>query len=460
MAYPNTVYPLQQDTSEAALDIGIVGTGISGLAAAWLLSQRHRVTLYESEKRPGGHSHTVTVASQGEEIPVDTGFIVYNQDTYPNLTALFALLNVATQPTEMSFSVSLDGGALEYSGSGLSGLFAQRRNLMGFRFWSMLRDVRRFYANAPRDLDRLTDEMTLGTYLDRGAYGAAFRDHHLIPMGSAIWSASGSCMADYPAAAFIRFFHNHGLLRFRDRPQWRSVVGGSHRYVETLIAATKATLRLGMPVQKVMSDGDKVRVRDASGAMAEHDHVVIAAHADQALAMLAPAAEEERRLLGAFRYSRNETILHSDEGLMPRRRSAWAAWNHVGRRDAPGEAPTMVTYWMNRLQRLDTEQQLFVSLNPDREPEQVWHRQTYEHPIFDTGALAAQRALWDLQGRRRLWFCGAYFGAGFHEDGLQSGLAVAEQLGGVRRPWEVPDESGRIVLGPPASQSIRAELAA
>lgn len=451
---------MQQDTSEAPLDIAIVGTGISGLAAAWLLSQRHRVTLYESEKRPGGHSHTVSVTAAGEDVPVDTDFIVYNQSTYPNLTALFAHLGVATQPTDMSFAVSLDDGRLEYSGSSLNGLFAQRRNLMGLRFWSMLRDLRRFYVEAPRDLAAISDEMTLGEYLNRGGYGEAFRDDHLIPMGSAIWSASGRSMTDYPAAAFIRFFDNHGLLRFRDRPQWRSVVGGSRCYVEKLIAATKGTLRLGAPIQTVMSDGKRVRVRDESGETAEHDHVVIATHADQALAMLAPAVEEERRLLGRFRYSRNETFLHSDVRLMPRRRSAWAAWNHLGRRGSSDEAPTMVTYWMNRLQGLETDRQLFVSLNPQAEPDQVWHRQVYEHPIFDTDALSAQRALWSLQGRRRLWFCGAYFGAGFHEDGLQAGLAVAEQLGGVRRPWDVPEESGRIVLGDEPAAPREAELAA
>ncbi|MFD0987921.1 NAD(P)/FAD-dependent oxidoreductase [Methyloligella solikamskensis] len=449
-----------QDTSEAPLDIGVIGTGISGLAAAWLLSQRHRVTLYESERRPGGHSHTVTVDHNGAETPVDTGFIVYNEHTYPNLTALFRLLEVPTQPTEMSFSVSLDDGALEYSGSGLSGLFAQRRNLIGPRFWSMLRDLRRFYAEGPRDLDELPPEMPLGDYLDRGGYGEAFRDDHLIPMGSAIWSASGRSMADYPAASFIRFFHNHGLLRFRDRPQWRSVVGGSKVYVERLIAKSNATLRLGTPIARIMSDGASVQLEDETGAVVRHDHVVVAAHADQALGMLAPPSEEERRCLSAFRYSRNEAVLHSDPSAMPRRPAAWAAWNHIGRRNAAGDAPTMVTYWMNRLQQLDTRQPFFVSLNPEHEPDKVWHRQTFEHPIFDTSALNAQRALWSLQGRRRLWFCGAYFGAGFHEDGLQAGLAVAEQLGGLRRPWDVPDESGRIIVDPHHAETDRTELAA
>ncbi|WP_069095656.1 NAD(P)/FAD-dependent oxidoreductase [Methyloligella halotolerans] len=449
-----------QDTSEAPLDIGVVGTGISGLAAAWLLSSRHRVTLYDSDVRPGGHSHTVSVTHDDTDTPVDTGFIVYNQDTYPNLTALFALLNIETQPTEMSFSVSLDRGELEYSGSGLGGLFAQRRNLVDMRFWAMLRDLRRFYRTAPRDLPWLPLDMTLGDYLDRGGYGDAFRDDHLIPMGSAIWSASGGSMADYPAAAFIRFFDNHGLLRFRDRPEWRSVSGGSRTYVEKLIAETKATMRLGEAIGDIDTDGDRVRLRDASGAVAEHDHVVIATHADQALAMLARPTEEERRRLCAFRYSRNETILHSDPQAMPKRHSAWAAWNHIGTRDASDEAPTMVTYWMNRLQGLQTRQPFFVSLNPERMPDRIWHRQIYEHPIFDTAALESQRGLWSLQGRRRLWFCGAYFGAGFHEDGLQAGLAVAEQLGGMRRPWQVAAESGRIFFPEAPPDTATEELAA
>lgn len=441
------------------MDIGIVGSGISGLAAAWLLAKRHRVTLYDSEPRAGGHSHTVEVAQGDGQVAVDTGFIVYNETTYPNLTALFSLLEVPTRPADMSFSVSLDDGRLEYSGSSVWGLFAQRRNLVEPRFWSMLRDLRRFYGTAPRDLARLSDRTTLGDYLQDNGYGAAFRDDHLIPMGSAIWSASGRSMLDYPAAAFIRFFDNHGLLRLRNRPQWRSVTGGSRVYVKKLLAAIP-TLRLGTPIASVRSDGNGVRLRSAEGEIARHDHVVIAAHADQALAMLAPASEDERRLLGAFRYSRNEAILHSDPRLMPKRRGAWAAWNHRGGKDAACEAPTTVTYWMNPLQRLQTVQDYFVSLNPAQLPERVWHRQVYEHPIFDVETRNAQRALWSLQGRRRIWFCGAYFGAGFHEDGLQAGLAVAERLGGVRRPWQVPEESGRIFLDDAPAMVARTGLAA
>ncbi|MDP3257797.1 MAG: NAD(P)/FAD-dependent oxidoreductase [Bosea sp. (in: a-proteobacteria)] len=433
------------------LEIAVVGSGIAGLSAAWLLSQAHDVTLYEVAPRLGGHANTVDVRQTGgASVPVDTGFIVYNEATYPNFKALMAHLGVATKATEMSFAVSLDQGRLEYSGTSLSGLFAQRRNLLSPRFWSMLGDLRRFYAQATQDaLTQSAEHQSLGDYLDAGRYGVPFREDHLLPMAAAIWSAPCSEILSYPAAAFIRFHHNHGLLKLTHRPVWRTIVGGSRSYVEKLRAAFSGTVATRTAVRSLARTADGVALETAEGERRTFDHVVIAAHADQALAMLSDPSADEKALLGAFRYSRNRAVLHSDETLMPRRRSAWASWNHLGDRTTP-DAPCAVTYWMNRLQGLETEKPLFVTLNPPRDlaPGSVLRDEMYEHPIFDGPVLAAQARLWSLQGGRNTWFCGAHFGSGFHEDGLQAGLAVAEDLGGVRRPWNVAEESGRIVRTP------------
>ena len=422
----------------APMTIAVIGSGISGLSAAWLLSQRHRVTLFEADQRIGGHSHTVGVAGT----PVDTGFIVFNQQTYPNLTAMLRHLNVPSDETEMSFAVSLGGGAHEYSGSGLAGLFAQKRNLLRPRFWTMLHDLQRFYREAPRDLASLGDE-TLEHYLDRKGFGAAFREDHLYPMAAAIWSSPSLGIRDYPAAAFIAFCQNHALLQTGARPPWHTVRGGSQRYVAALLAAFKGTVRSGTPVRRITRSGHGVTVI-TDAASEQFDHVVIAAHADQALAMLDQPDEPERRLLSPFKYAINQAVLHSDPRLMPQRRKVWSAWNFLQGRDSAVEPA--VTYWMNRLQHLDTAAPMLVTLNPLTlpDPALVHWQGSYLHPLFDGAAVRAQRELWSLQGRRNTWFCGAYFGAGFHEDGLQAGLAVAEQLGGLSRPWQVAHPSGRI----------------
>jgi len=428
-----------------AMDVGVVGSGISGLAAAWLLAQRHRVTLIEADERIGGHSHTVDVGG----VSVDTGFIVYNEATYPNLTALFAHLDVSTHATDMSFAVSIDDGRLEYAGSRRGGLLAQKRNLLRPRFWSMLRDLLRFYRDAPRDIGGM-GEISLDAYLDQRGYGAAFREDHLYPMAAAIWSTPAIDIGRYPAAAFVRFCANHGLLRLRGRPLWRTVVGGSASYVVRMIDAIgRENVMAGCGVHSIARDAAGVEVLMNNGEHRRFDHVVLATHADHALGLLSDADEEECRLLGAFPYLRNEAVLHSDPMLMPRRRSSWASWNYLARR-TEANALLSVTYWMNALQPLGPDAPpLFVTLNPLSQPDAaLTHRRiVYEHPMFDAAAMAAQAELWSLQGRRRTWFAGAYFGAGFHEDGLQAGLAVAEQLGDVRRPWNVADESGRIALG-------------
>jgi len=432
--------------------IAVVGTGISGLSAAWLLSERHDVTVFERGTRAGGHSNTVLIEDNGSRVPIDTGFIVYNEKTYPNLTALFAYLGVPTARSEMSFSVSLDGGRFEYSSSGLAGLLAQKRNLVRPRFWAMLLDLMRFYREAPKDLDASdASGESLGAWLEARRYGKAFREDHLLPVAAAIWSAPLVDTLDYPAASFLRFFQNHGLLTLRNRPEWRTVVGGSRTYVARLTENLTERIRLGSGVAAIRRAAERIDLVDCRGQSHIFDDVVIAAHADDALAILDAPSDAERQHLGAFRYSRNNAVLHSDPTLMPRRRSTWSSWNHIG--NPSNMAPTSVTYWMNRLQSIPGETPYFVSLNPHRPPARIWHSETYDHPVIDAAAIAAQRALWSLQGHRNTWFCGSYFGAGFHEDGLQSGLAVAEALGGVRRPWSVPDESGRIFLGPGPSDT-------
>lgn len=424
-------------------DIAVIGTGIAGMSAAWLLSRAHRVTVYERAFRPGGHSNTISVPTRQGALPVDMGFIVYNEPAYPNLTALFAHLRVETRPSDMSFAVSMDAGAFEYAGSDLRGLLAQKRNLLRPRFWSMLADLWRFYRRAAAEVETLPPDASLADLLRAGGYGRAFVEDHLLPMAAAIWSAPVGRVGDQPAAGFIRFCANHGLLQLRDRPVWRTVAGGSAAYVERLTAEFRDRIRLGHPVRAIGRDMAGVTVRDAAGGVRRHDHVVIATHSDEALALLETPLPVEREILGALRYTPNDAVMHADPTLMPRRRQAWASWNYIG--GARG-APPCVTYWMNRLQGLPTDRQVFVTLNPHRQPDPatVIHRESYAHPVFDTAALAAQRRLWSLQGLQRTWYCGAYFGAGFHEDGLQAGLAVAEELGGVRRPWVVAEASGRI----------------
>ncbi|AWK89962.1 NAD(P)/FAD-dependent oxidoreductase [Azospirillum thermophilum] len=441
--------PSSAPSDGGPLEIAVIGSGISGLSAAWLLSKAHRVTLYEKEDRPGGHANTVEAAGSG---PVDTGFIVYNEPCYPNLVALFDHLGVATRATDMSFSASLDGGRVEYAGSTLGTLFAQKSNLLRPRFWRMLRDLLRFYREAPRLLsDPAADGLTLGQVLDRGGYSDAFVRDHLLPMAAAIWSSPVETMRDHPAAAFVRFCENHGLLKITGRPVWRTVEGGSRAYVSRILQDMGGALRLNTAVEAVTREPGRVLVRDRKGDVRSFDHVVLATHADQALALLDDPGSDETALLGAFAYERNIAILHGDASLMPRRRKTWSSWNYLSQRGEDGSDAVCVTYWMNRLQGfLPAERDLFVTLNPVRPPRDgsILRSFLYDHPIFGMGALAAQKRLWSLQGQRNTWFAGSYFGAGFHEDGLQAGLAAAEALGGVRRPWRVSDESGRIHIGP------------
>lgn len=431
--------------------VAIIGTGISGLSAAWMLRDTADITVYEQNAHVGGHTRTIDVETRDGVVPVDMGFIVYNEHTYPNLTALFEHLGVATQTTDMSLAVSLDGGRLEYAGGYLSQLFAQKRNLLRPRFWRMINDLVRFYRTAPNDLEALSASgMTLGAYLDEKRYGAAFQQDHLLPMAAAIWSMPATDVRGYPAHAFIRFQENHGLLKLTDRPLWRTVTGGSQAYVRNLTSSFRDRIRVDAGVRSIERTPRGVLVHTGAAEAEVYDQVVIAAHANQALAMLSAPTPAERRLLGAFRYTPNYAVLHSDDRFMPVRRRAWASWNYIGQTRKSVAENLTVTYWMNQLQALPTQEQLFVTLNPGEEVDaaKIHQAETFEHPVIDTAAINAQQELWSLQGEGGVWFCGAHFGAGFHEDGLQAGLAVAEAISGRKRPWRVANESGRIVVGP------------
>ncbi|MBS0242133.1 MAG: FAD-dependent oxidoreductase [Proteobacteria bacterium] len=435
--------------------IAVVGSGISGLSAAWLLSRRYDVTLFEAENRPGGHSNTVeALIPGGPAIPVDTGFIVYNTACYPNLIALFESLGVPTASTDMSFAVSLGGGSYEYSGSSLATLFGQPSNVLRPSHWRMLADTLRFFRETRvLDIDRLDPDLTLGVFLARAGYSEAFTARHILPMAAAIWSTPSRDVLDFPVAAFIRFFSNHGLLQVANRPEWRTVAGGSREYVKRILADFRGRIALGEPVRRISRSASGATLATASG---EHrfDACVIATHADEALSLLADPSREEQTLLGAFRYALNRAVLHTDATVMPRRKRLWSSWNYIG--DGKGRDATLaVTYWMNKLQPLGpAAPELFVTLNPPHEigGEHALKSFDYAHPMFDAAAMRAARDLWRLQGLRKTWFCGSYFGYGFHEDGIQSGLAAAESIGGVRRPWQVEGESSRIHLGPAAGR--------
>jgi len=423
--------------------VAVIGTGIAGNAAAWTLSKRYPVTVYDREFRPGGHSHTVSIDYQNVSISVDTGFIVYNQLNYPDLTALLDHLGVETIESCMSFSVTADAGAFEWKGGGnnwletAQGLFAQPRNLMSPSYLWMLRDILTFNQQSVEDYKagRLAG-LTLGDYFRRRHFAPRLLTDYLAPMGAAIWSAPAAEMLNFPAENFVAFFNNHRLLQY-DRPVWRTVKGGSRRYVEKLTAAFRDRMRLGCAVTSIERTAHGVVVHDNHGRSDTFDHVVIASHSDQALAMLADADADERAILGAIGYAPNTVYLHRDVRLMPKRRRAWASWNFLRwqRRDSMAN-DVAITYWMNQLQGIDEDKPLFVSLTPPFAPadELTFGKYTCEHPQYTRAAFAAQKRLADIQGRRHTWFCGAWTGYGFHEDGLRSGLAVGEALG-VFAPW-------------------------
>ena len=435
----STVTSTLQATSHPLPRVAIVGSGIAGLGAAWALKDHARVTLFEAGSHFGGHAHTVEATVGGITHPVDTGFLVLNRRTYPNLLALFAELDIALAESDMSFSVQRPlpgGGRLEWSGATLDTVFAQRGNLLRPRFWRMLRDILRFNRDAtalalhgrgPED-----DPRSVGDFLRDGSYSEAFVHGYFLPMVACIWSCPTAQMLDFPVATMVRFCHNHGLLQVDDRPQWLTVRGGSRRYVERIVSRLDDA-RLATPVRRVKRHDVGVEV-DTDAGTEWFDQVILACHSDQALALLADPGDAERRVLGAIRYQSNRAVLHTDSSLLPARRKAWAAWNFESRvaaddLSAHADRPAVcLHYLLNKLQPVPFERPVIVSMNPLREPDAVTvlREIAYAHPVFDAAAIAAQAQLPQLQGQRRTFYCGAWCGYGFHEDGLKAGRAAAD----------------------------------
>ena len=421
------------------MKVAIVGSGISGLAVAHALQGRAELTLYEAGDYFGGHTHTVDVTlptAQGDTTwGVDTGFLVFNERTYPNLIRLFGELDVPTAKTDMSFSVQAGdraGGRIEWNGATLGTVFAQRRNLFNWRFLRMLREVLRFNRLATELAESGADaqlQLPLGIWLEQQRFSAEFRDWYFLPMMACIWSCPTAQMLEFPVATMVRFCHNHGLIQVNGRPQWWTVAGGARRYVQKIVEHI-ADKRLATPVRAIERDAQGVTLYSAAGAE-RYDQVVLATHSDQALALLRHPSTQEQRLLGAIRYQPNRAVLHTDSSVLPRSRRAWAAWNYErATRTDQEHSRVCLHYLLNQLQPLPFEQPVVVTLNPLREiaPEHVLGDYDYAHPVFDLGAIAAQKDLPRIQGQQRTWYCGAWTGYGFHEDGLKSGLAVAEQL--------------------------------
>lgn len=408
--------------------IAVVGSGIAGLSAAWLLSRAHEVTLFEAAQRLGGHTHTHAVEQGGRGYAVDSGFIVFNTENYPLLTRLFAELAVATQPTTMSFAVRNEASGLEYNAGTLAGLICQKRNLVSPRFWGMLRDLRRFYREAPALLESTQGDPTLSEWLSGRGYGTAFVQDHLVPMASALWSSPSYRILDFPARYMLRFMANHHMLQATGRPQWRVVCGGSASYVRALTRDWPVRVRTGCAVRRVARAADGVRVASAVGEE-RFDQVVLACHGDQALALLENPHLAEATVLSAIAYQANDTVLHTDARLLPRNRRAWAAWNaHV---PADQAAACTVSYCMNLLQGFSSPEPFVVTLGRSAEidPAKVLARMRYEHPVYTRESVAAQARRGDINGADRIWYAGAYWGWGFHEDGLRSAVDVARQLG-------------------------------
>ncbi len=413
------------------LRIAVVGAGVAGLVAAYLLSRHHEVTVLEAAQHAGGHANTLDVASPDGSVAVDTGFVVFNDRTYPRFRELLRQLGVSERATDMSFSVRCERTGLEYNGTSLNTMFAQRRNLLRPSFHRMIRDILRFYREAPELLEQDDDGLTLMEYLQTGGYSDEFVDQHILPMGAAVWSSSADTMHRFPARYFVEFFRNHGFLEVDNRPQWFTVEGGARSYVERIVEPFRQRLRLGTPVREIRRGADKVTVVPVDGEAETYDHVVLALHADQALRILVDADETERDVLGAFPYSRNATQLHTDSSLLPRRRLARASWNYHRLVDASDEVT--VTYDMTRLQRLSSSAPYLVSLNRTAavDPSTVIAEMVYEHPTYLPDGVRAQRRWSEISGQRRSHFCGAYWGYGFHEDGVVSGERVATTFGAV-----------------------------
>ena len=409
--------------------VAVIGTGISGMLAAYLLAPEHDLTVFEANDYIGGHTNTIKTEMDGKPYAVDTGFIVYNDWTYPNFIKLMAKLGVESQASSMSFSVKCEKTGLEYNGTSLNSLFAQRVNFLRPSFYLMIREILRFNRESVSILDTGNESVTLGEYLRENGYSKQFAEHYIIPMGSAIWSAAPEDMLKFPLYYFVRFFKNHGMLSVNERPQWRVIRGGSSRYVAALTQGFRDRIRLNSPVQAVRRFPDGVEVTPKNGKPEKFDKVIIAAHSDQALKMLADPSADEKKILGAMPYQENEAVLHTDASLLPKRRLAWASWNY--HLLASKQARVSVTYNMNILQTLDSPRPFCVTLNrtPDIDPAKILRRITYHHPVYNAGSIEAQKHHALINGVNRTYFCGAYWGYGFHEDGVKSALEVAKYFG-------------------------------
>lgn len=410
------------------MKIAVIGSGIAGMASAWLLSREHEVTLFEAADRLGGHTHTHAVTVQGQTYQVDSGFIVMNGAHYPLFSRFLSELGVATQPTVMSFGLHETATGYEYNATSVPTLFCQKRNIVSLAHWQMIRDIFRFYREAPALLASPEAGPSLGEYLERGRYSRAFRDRHIIPMASALWSSPATQILDFPARYLVQFMANHQMLTTSERPTWQVVQGGSSRYIDALQRVWRAEVRLRSAVQSVTRSAAGIQVKTAAGEQT-FDQVVMACHSNQALAMLTTPTDAERSVLSAIQYQVNDTVLHTDQRLLPKRRAAWAAWNALVFPEP--DQPCTVTYHMNQLQSLSAPAAFCVTLNcTDRiNPDKIIARMRYEHPIYTHASVAAQARRSEINGRDRIWFAGAYWGFGFHEDGMRSGVEVARGLG-------------------------------
>lgn len=412
--------------------VAIIGSGITGLSSAWLLHRQYDITLFEKNDYLGGHTNTVDVQEEHDIVPVDTGFIVYNEKNYPNLIGLFAELDVETQKTDMSFAFSLNHGELEYSGSGLKGLFAQNSNWFSPKHWMLLKEILRFnrLAHATLNEKQPLQSMSLGEFLKAHKFSSAMVNHYLLPMGAAIWSCPVDTMLRFPVQSFLQFFANHGLIDIKNRPQWRTVVGGSSAYVRNMLSKMQDKISLEKGAIAVSREEQHVKVMTVEG-IHQFDKVIFACHADQALALLEKPQADESAILGAFQYEKNRTYLHTDISLMPKRKTVWSSWNYLATSDPESRQQMTATYWMNRLQRLQTSTDYLVTLNPFELPkdEYIIAEMDYEHPVFDQKAINAQQQLASLQGQQNSWFCGSYAKYGFHEDALSSAVAVCKDFG-------------------------------
>jgi len=412
--------------------IAIIGTGIAGMACGHFLHPRYDLTVYERNDYAGGHTNTVLVSEEGRTIPVDTGFMVYNEVTYPELTKLLAALNVETKPTSMSFSVQHVPSGLEFCGSGLNGLFAQRKNLVKPRFWKLLWEINRFNAEAPKILDDPKyEDYSLKTYAEEMGFSREFLDKYLIPMSSAVWSTPADTMLDFPAVTLVRFFKNHGFLGLDTQHPWRTVTGGSRMYRDKIIRPFRDRLFVNRPAVRVSRQNGKAQVTDKSGQTVEYDGVIFASHGDETLALLADPTPREQALLSPFRYEKNIATLHTDASVMPRTRAAWSSWNYRSELNRRGESVASTIYWMNSLQGVSDKHDYFVSINdPGRiQPLKIIQTIDYTHPIFSVDAIRAQKELPQLNENGVTYFCGSYFRYGFHEDALISAIAVCKKLG-------------------------------